>query len=134
MKASQRHDGLYWRAYDTHMNIAASGNRKWTKPDTDITPGFSCNIWDSSSHTSVSCPLKLRKQPLSDSGRPNHGATTGRRCGLLINVQNSIFWGESLPKPLQNKTEHDTELLHYNLPSSHYYSIESLHITLQSHS
>ena len=73
IKASQRHDGLYWRANDTCMNTAASGNRKWTKLDTDITPDFSCNICDSSSHTSVSCPLKLRKQPLSDSGRPNPG-------------------------------------------------------------
>ena len=88
IKASQQYDGLYWRAYDTHyrVNAAASGNRKWAKLDTDLYTRFFtgrarelqvCNICDSSSHTAVSCPLKLRKQPLSEAGKPNTSSTWG---------------------------------------------------------
>ena len=77
-----------WCAYDTHyrINAAASGNRKWAKLDTDLYTRFFtgrarelqvCSICDSSSHTAVSCPLKLRKQPLSEAGKPNFSFTWG---------------------------------------------------------
>ena len=42
IKASQQYDGLYWRAYDTNYRLtaAASGNRHWSRLDTDLFTRF----------------------------------------------------------------------------------------------
>ena len=42
IKASQQYDGLYWLSYDTnyHINAAASGNKAWSRLDTDLYTRF----------------------------------------------------------------------------------------------
>ena len=44
-----QYDGLYWRAYDTNYRLtaAATGNRTWSRLDTDLLQGFSLggHVW-----------------------------------------------------------------------------------------
>ena len=67
IKASQQYDGLYWRASDTNYRLtaAATGNRTWSRLDTDLfTRVFTgrarlvsaCSVCDSLSHPTVDCP------------------------------------------------------------------------------
>ncbi len=76
VRASEQYDGLYWRAYDTHfrVNAAASGNRQWSRLDTDLYTRFftgrakalaSCSFCDSTAHEEARCPQKpkLGKRP-----------------------------------------------------------------------
>ena len=67
IRASQQYDGLCWRSYDTNHRIAAaaSGNRSWSKLDTDLFTRFftgrvrkvnPCMVCDALTHTSIDCP------------------------------------------------------------------------------
>ena len=67
VKASQQYDGLYWRAYDTNYRLtaAASGNRCWSRLDTDLFTRFftgrarlisACTVCDSVAHRTEECP------------------------------------------------------------------------------
>ena len=73
IKASQQYDGLFWRAYDTHyrVNAAATGNKTWSRLDTDLYTRFFtgrakqvtlCSICDSTGHTAPDCPRRTRKR------------------------------------------------------------------------
>ena len=65
IKASQQYDGLYWRLYDTNyrINAAASGNKAWSRLDTDLytrfftgraKPAVVCMVCDSQSQSTPS--------------------------------------------------------------------------------
>ena len=67
IKASQQYDGLLWRSYDVNYRVAAaaSGNRKWSRLDTDLFTRFftgrarlfnPCSVCDSVSHGAADCP------------------------------------------------------------------------------
>ena len=67
IRASQQYDGLCWRSYDTNYRIAAaaSGNRSWSKLDTDLFTRFftgrartvnPCTVCDALTHTSNRLP------------------------------------------------------------------------------
>ena len=67
IKASQQYDGLYWRAYDTHYRLTAvaTGNRNWSRLDTDLFTRFftgrarpvsPCSTCNSTSHFSTDWP------------------------------------------------------------------------------
>ena len=67
IRASQKVDGLHWRAYDTHfrINAAASANRSWSSLDTDLytrfltgraRPANLCLYCESSAHGDSECP------------------------------------------------------------------------------
>lgn len=75
IRASEQYDGLYWRAYDTHfrVNAAATGNRKWSRLDTDLYTRFftgrakvlaPCSSCDSTPHEEARCPVKLQRPKL----------------------------------------------------------------------
>ena len=72
IKASQQYDSLYWRSYDTNYRItaAASGNRSWSRLDTDLYTRFftgrakplvTCNTCDSTEHLSADCPQMAKR-------------------------------------------------------------------------
>ena len=83
VKASQQYDGLYWRAYDTNYRLTASatGNRNWSRLDTDLFTRLftgrarfvgACSVSDSVSHSSEDFP-----EALSTSGKhPARGRET----------------------------------------------------------
>lgn len=83
------------RMIHTTVNAAAFGNHNGQSLIPFFTHAGSsrvepelqvCNICDSSSHTTVSCPLNLCKQPPL-AGKPNVNSTWGDerwRCDLLI--------------------------------------------------
>lgn len=90
IKASQQYDGLYWRSYDTNYRItaAASGNRQWSKLDTDLYTRFftgrakpiaSCSVCDSTSHQATDCPHDLSGRKFAnrkrDAGKYPLGST-----------------------------------------------------------
>ena len=63
IKASQQYDGLLWRSYDVNYRVAAvaaSGNQKWSRLDTDLFTRFFtgrarlCSMCGSGS---ADCPL-----------------------------------------------------------------------------
>ena len=59
IKASQQYYGLYWRAYDS-----ATGNRTWSRLDTEFFTGrarlvSACSVCDSLSHPTEDCPEAL---------------------------------------------------------------------------
>lgn len=73
IKSAQQYDGLQWRAYDTHFRIsaAATGNRQWSRLDTDLYTRFftgraklvsACSLCDSTTHSASDCPKKSRKR------------------------------------------------------------------------
>ena len=85
IKASQQYDGLCWRAYDTNYRLAAaaSGNRTWSRLDTDLFTRFftgrarlvaSCVYCDSTSHRSSDCP----DAPSSAPRAPGKGREGGK--------------------------------------------------------
>ena len=68
LTASQQYDGLLWRSYDVNYRVvaAASGNRKWSRLDTDLLTRFftgrarlfnPCSVCDSVSHGAADCPI-----------------------------------------------------------------------------
>ena len=68
IKASQQYDGLLWRSYDMNYRVAgaASGNRRWSRLDTDLFTRFftgrarlfnPCSVCDSVSHGAADCPM-----------------------------------------------------------------------------
>ena len=72
IKATQQYDRLYWRSYDTNYRItaAASGNRAWSRLDTDLYTRFftgrakpvsASSICDSISHLASDCSQNSRK-------------------------------------------------------------------------
>ena len=73
IKAAQQYDGLQWCAYDTHFRVcaAATGNKSWSKLDTDLYTRFStgrakaCSTGDSTQHSSLHCLLGVRKRACS---------------------------------------------------------------------
>ena len=67
IRASQQYDGLHWRAYDYHYRLtaAASGNKNWSRLDTDLFTRFftgrarsvsACALCDSLIHGTSDCP------------------------------------------------------------------------------
>ena len=89
IRASQQYDGLCWRSYDTNYRIAAaaSGNRSWSKLDTDLFTRFftgrartvnPCTVCDALTHTSTDCP-EAPAQPKRDETRPVTGPHPKRR-------------------------------------------------------
>ena len=89
IRASQQYDGLCWRSYDTNYRIAAaaSGNRSWSKLDTDLFTRFfngrarkvnPCMVCDALTHTSTDCP-EAPAQPKRDETRPVTGPHPKRR-------------------------------------------------------
>lgn len=81
IKSAQQYDGLQWRAYDTHFRIsaAATGNRQWSRLDTDLYTRFftgraklvsPCSLCDSTTHSAADCPnKKARKRDQLQGGK-----------------------------------------------------------------
>jgi hypothetical protein len=73
-KAAQQYDGLQWRAYDTHFQVAATatGKREWSKVDvylyTRVFMGrvklvACCHVCDNTQHLAVNCSVRKRELP-----------------------------------------------------------------------
>ena len=89
IKASQQYDGLYWRAYDTNYRLtaAASGNRQWSRLDTDLFTRFftgrarlvsPCSTCDSIAHSAADCPFgQLGKRPKGGDSRSGFSQDAG---------------------------------------------------------
>ena len=88
--ASQQYDGLQWRVYDTHfrVSVAATGNKSWSKLDTDLYTHFftgraklvsTFSSCDSTQHTHLHCPKPGCKRELGKLPADSASAAWGKK-------------------------------------------------------
>ena len=100
IKAAQQYDGLQWRAYDTHFRIsaAATGNRQWSRLDTDLYTRFfngraklvsACSLCESTQHT-IARGKSVREREINCNPHRVRQLRRNGDCGLLMSVPSLI--------------------------------------------